>query len=320
MPNIYIFNPDTDYALAKGTAYYTPPKSILRLTRDMALFPNRFADCGDIVIPYSDISNFMSYIQNTENIRDYRICPWGWNAVIRRELIEAGVPDDMLPSEEDIDRLRNFSHRRTSIKANLILNDFLRNIGFESPNLSPIPLEFTNEDALLQCLKEDDADAFLKAPWSSSGRGILFTGDCTEEQIRQWSHGIIRRQGSLMYEVAADKAIDFATEWIIRKGTPIFLGLSLFETSGRGKYHGNALLSQAEIEESIARHAPHFNYRWIKAQHEMLIQLVSDRYDGPLGIDMLVTKQGNIRGCIEINFRMTMGHAALLIWERNLKM
>lgn len=317
MLKIYIFNPDTDYALAKGTPYYTPPKSIARLSREMELFPTRFADSGDIVIPYSDIRNLCMHLGDEDNLNDYQICPWGWNAVIRRELMEAGVPESMLPTDEDIDRLRHLSHRRTTIKANRILNDILTKYGIDLDNISPLPKEFTDETALMQFLKSAPGYAFLKAPWSSSGRGILFTGDCTEEQIRQWCHGIIRRQGSVMYENAADKSLDFATEWHISRGEAYYLGLSLFETSGRGKYHGNSILSQAGIEEKIANNAPLFDIRWIKAQHYMLKQIVGEHYEGPLGIDMLATKEGNIRGCIEINFRMTMGHAALLTSDKN---
>ena len=36
-------------------------------------------------------------------------------------------------------------------------------------------------------------------------------------------------------------------------------------------------------------------------------------YEGPVGVDMLVTADGRIHPCVEINFRMTMGWLALHI-------
>ena len=35
-------------------------------------------------------------------------------------------------------------------------------------------------------------------------------------------------------------------------------------------------------------------------------------YEGPVGVDMLVTSDGNLHPCIEINWRMTMGMVAVL--------
>ena len=39
-------------------------------------------------------------------------------------------------------------------------------------------------------------------------------------------------------------------------------------------------------------------------------------YDGPLGIDMLVTSERNIHPCVEINLRDTMGRVAIDIQQR----
>ncbi|MDE5772932.1 MAG: hypothetical protein K2H86_00565 [Muribaculaceae bacterium] len=310
--SIYIFNPDTDYALASGSPYYTPPKSIVRLIHEMAYFPKRFAGVEDIVVPYHKIDQILTVIGGVDNLQNYAIRPWGWNARIRGQLLDAGVPEHKLPTTEDIDRLRELSHRRTTIRGNEMLNKLLISYNVNPHHLSPLPLEFYSEDELLDYYHNTKDETFIKAPWSSSGRGIMYTGDNRDEQIREWAHGIIRRQGSVMYEPAADKVLDFATEWNIVDGEPAYWGLSLFETSSRGKYHGNIDISQREITDRIRQFAPDFDNRWIESQYDMLGKLIGKQYQGPLGIDMLVDRTGAIRGCIEINLRMTMGHATLL--------
>ena len=47
-------------------------------------------------------------------------------------------------------------------------------------------------------------------------------------------------------------------------------------------------------------------------QSEILSRIVGHDYEGPAGIDMLVTSKGEVNLCVEINFRMTMGMANLL--------
>lgn len=309
---IYIFNPDTDYALASGSPFYTPPRSIIRIINEMAFFPRQFAGVDDIVIPYNKINQILIIVGGIEQLKNYTIRPWGWNAKIRRELLEAGIPEYKLPTVEEIEHLRNLSHRHTTIRANEILNCNLLSHNVSPRHLSPLPVEFYSEDELLDYYHNHNEEAFLKAPWSSSGRGIMFTGDNRDIQIREWAHGIIRRQGSVLYEPAADKVLDFATEWNVEDGVPVYCGLSLFEASSRGKYHGNIDISQTEIADRIRQYAQDFDHRWIEAQYDMLSNLIGNQYHGPLGIDMLVDRTGAIRACIEINLRMTMGHATLL--------
>lgn len=319
MNKILIFNPDTDYALASGSPYYTPPKSVRQLTERMEMFPLTYAEPGDIALPYSEIDNIVDKAGGIKNLTHYKIEPWGWNPLIRRQLIDAGVPDSMLPSAEKINSLRLLSHRRTTIEANRLINYYLKVSGVENRHFSPFPIEFDNVDTLLNLYHATGQQAaFIKAPWSSSGRGILYTPDCTDTQISEWTRGIIRRQGSVMYETAANKAMDFATEWIIEETDARFIGMSMFEASARGKYHRNLSLPQEALLYRIRKNAPDFDDRFIEAQRLMLRKLVVSKYQGPLGIDMLVETSGAIRACIEINMRMTMGHAALMQNHRGL--
>lgn len=335
---LHIFNPETDYALASGSPYYTPPASVIALRRKLAFLPLEYALPGDYLLcldsfddkiiarkkslhPGIKIISLDEAPQLFYNLQHAAsmpfILPWGWNPAIRHTLALAGAPDDILPSENYIAEIRRISHRSLTVDFNRLLNDLLSKKGIDNRHLSPLPKIFTNvEDALNW--EAENRPVFFKAPWSSSGRGIIFTQDLdTETHIRPLLRGFIRRQKSVLGETYADKKIDFATEFLISdnpgSNTPKvrFIGLSVFEASRRGKYHGNHSASQDSLYDTIRRFAPDFNIDFIEAQAEALGRLVP-AYRGYCGIDMLADSHGAIRTCVEINFRMTMGIVTLL--------
>ena len=329
---ILIFNPSTDYALASGSSCYTPPASVRALTESMALLPASFGLPGDIIlvpenthISSDDIKNadekklhivkpgnLKKFISDSgRDFSDFYILPWGWNLPLRRELADIGVPVTLLPSEEWIADLRRLSHRRSSIRFNNLANSMLND-----DSKSPLPIEFFDEESALEWLDTHNP-AFFKAPWSSSGRGILFTPDAEPAQVASWIKGIIRQQGSVIAEEAADKLYDFATEWFItdnpqtRTPEAHFIGLSFFRTSFRGKYQGNMEGSQEEISLHMKRCSIDLNDNMLNIQKSCLEDLAGS-YRGFCGIDMLSDKSGSIRICIEINWRLTMGCVSIL--------
>lgn len=327
---IHIFNPETDYALASFSPYYTPPAEVNQLRKAMELTPLKWAVEGDAIFLEEDavnmslpqipgitlispatIANFISAHPEAE------IAPWGWNPMLKKKLESYGVPESKLPSDEWLKALRDFSHRRTSIKFNRLLNDNLIKNGVDTRHCSNLPIEFVSVADAVEW-EQKNHPVFFKAPWSSSGRGIMFTDELeTEKHIEPWLRGIIRRQGSVVAEATFTKVLDFATEWLIDTDsegniTVNHLGISMFETSRRGKYHTNRIATQRVIERKIQSIAPDFDSTFIEAQRKSLITLLQElpvekRYKGYLGIDMMADKDGTIRGCVEINFRRTMG-------------
>lgn len=209
-----------------------------------------------------------------------------------------------MPSEEDITNLRNLSHRRTTIAFFRELSSFL------DPEIE-IPQEITlAEDGistfrLTHCL-------FFKAPWSSSGRGVMLTDDLEEKHVAPWLRGIIRRQGSVMMEKAYDRKLDFATEWVCRDNKARFIGYSVFNVSRRGKYQSNRTGSQQELLNVIEGATDRWTPDIIGLQQKAIEKIIAPYYSGPLGIDMLVTDSGAINPCVEINLRHTMGMIELL--------
>lgn len=324
MPLLHFFNPDTDYSLASDRRYYTPPARITRLRRDLCLLPSLYANRGDLILiedipapvlkalPYfSETSKrdiefitLSELKENPELLIHYRATPWGWNRSVRQLFLDINKHASGVPSESDIEKLRELSHRRTTIGFMAMIPEKLR-CGIE------LPVEVKDPELAVTAFRQD-ARRFFKAPWSSSGRGILLTDDLEERHVEPWVRGIINKQGSVMMEKAYPRKLDFATEWVCREGKSDFLGVSVFDTSRRGKYHGNHPGSQEELWSKIELEIKPNLSEIIDAQREALQSIISPFYEGPLGVDMLATNDGEVNPCVEINLRHTMGMTGLI--------
>ena len=299
-PLLHIYNPETEYALASGSPYYTLPESVRKLRISKARLPEMYANPGDAILlmdgvdPQPDKPSVFTLLTPGMDVdwSLYAASPWGWNAQIAC-FLNANCPSlQGIPSEVRITRLRHLAHRRTTIC-------FLTAYGTHGVTL---PLEFSDYDSAVAYYHEHP-HIFLKAPWSSSGRGVMRTDDLKPMHVEPWMRGIIRSQGSVMVEPIYDKALDCATEWYMHDGKAKFLGVSVFEASGRGKYHRNIDADQLALWNIIGVLTPDV----IDRQRLALQTVIGTDYDGPIGIDMLVTPAGTLHPCVELNLRHTMG-------------
>ncbi len=327
--HIFIFNPETDYALASGTAHYNPPRSIINLRKAMQLIPVSMASKGDVIIVSEDFSpklypdkshldmvsekniltiplSRVAELFNRGDVKDWRVMPWGWNHTLRRKLLDAGFNENLLKTEKEVDMLRSLSHRRTTIPFQESLKSSLPYMKIKTAR------EFFNVDEAVG-FASSHKQVFFKAPWSSSGRGVIqYPGPFLSElKLKEWLNGFIHRQGSVMGEPALDRVVDFATEWYINDDKTYFLGLSLFNTTKDGRYLGNMKISQEEIDLTLSKLSPYWNVSIISAQLKAIEALIAPFYSGPVGIDMLIDSEGTIDPCVEINLRHTMGMISL---------
>lgn len=90
---LYVFNPDTDMALANNEENYMAPASACRMAQDLALLPVWYAQPGSAVLAPSAYN--ADYLQKMKQLfplsvqlvtepelPDYaesQIVPWGWN-------------------------------------------------------------------------------------------------------------------------------------------------------------------------------------------------------------------------------------------------
>ncbi|MDE7345282.1 MAG: hypothetical protein K2N48_00900 [Muribaculaceae bacterium] len=306
---LLLFNPETEYALASGASFYTPPAPVERMRQERQLLPEAWAAPGDIIlvddaealssefrlVSWHDLAPLFNTNPNIV------VEPWGWNPALIRRLLDNGVPSRCLPDEKTMARIRQLAHRRTTILLNSMWNDIVG----ERFRVD-LPVEFVTIDGCME-FYHANRGCWMKAPWSSSGRGVINTAaDMNEVLVKQWCRGIIRRQGSVMGETGADRVSDFATEWRINSGKARFLGLSSFNTSNRGKYIGNDLTGQNEMIIQFNAMSCISLERVISTQKEILQEVLAD-YDGLCGIDMLIERNGCIRPFVELNLRRTMG-------------
>ena len=317
---LHIFNPDTDYARATDGMFYTPPAKVVELRAHLSLLPALYASEGDAILLPSECAPEMApalpyyeqvalkrielitweQLEKAGKSRVFIPTPWGWDLPLWHKLESVSESLTTLPPRGKIELIRKLSHRRTTI-------EFLREYNRIASFKTELPREYTRTE---EAIKEwqNGRTLFYKTPWSSSGRGIMFTEGLERKHIEPWLRGSIRSQGSVIAETAYCKKLDYASEWSITpEGNVEYLGLSLFETSPRGKYLRNHNLSQSEINERISESSSGWNKEIIKAQKSVLSTLIAPYYAGPLGIDMLTTQDGEIIPCIEINLRRTMG-------------
>ena len=169
-------------------------------------------------------------------------------------------------------------------------------------------------------------DIVVKAPWSSSGRGVRYISidDGPNENVQKWINNTLEKQGSIIVEKKCRKIQDFAMEFQAKTdGKVVYDGLSLFTTKN-GAYTGNILLPEDEKEEYLHRYFSPTLLDEVKKQIEtFLTKEINGAYTGPLGVDMMIcspweegTSAVVLNPCIEINMRRTMGHVALALTRR----
>lgn len=321
-PTLFIFNPETDFARALANGIYTPTAPVAELKRRLALTPAHLGSEGDMVLishaigesdlialpHFDEIKALGIRIIRESELKDAdpdKIVPWGWDNTLTCFLCRHGVSSRLIPDEERIKTIRELSHRRISIAFHQKLSQA------SLSDYAHIPKEIFEVSQLKGILKEMP-QAYLKAPWSSSGRGVIRTADYSLDKTLQWAGGIMRRQKSVIVEPAWAKTLDFASEWECERGQAHFIGYSVFSTKPGGGYLKNEIIPQSRLEHIIRQHTPlDINYI-IDTQKIIIEELIAPHYDGPLGIDMLANSvDGRVNACVEVNLRLTMGRIAI---------
>ena len=94
----------------------------------------------------------------------------------------------------------------------------------------------------------------LKAPWSSSGRGMRYVDHDYTSHVEGWCKNLIHRQGGIMIEPQYEKVLDFGMEFeASAQGDIQYLGLSLFSTEHGAYfcllYTSSVLMLQLALKE-----------------------------------------------------------------------
>lgn len=333
---IYIFNPDTDMALAHNEAHYMAPSSIRGMEHDLALLPIWYARCDTAVLaPSAYNARYLQAMQQlfrlpvrlvTEpelaSLPDAELEPWGWNPAFRKRMLAAGVGEERLWTQERIALYRECSSRAYALAVSDGFEKRVdsvqicgRHILVDGAKLKggPIPKEIA-----------DSPDGYLfKSVWSSSGKGLRWCLHGFTEADWAWCLREVEVHKSVILEPIYKKVGDFAMEFFIDEaGKVSFCGYSHFVTDWKGAYQGNLLEPDEEVERWILQYVPQETLVAVRRNlQSMLEKLYGGKYTGHLGVDMMVCPdQGGypyaIHPHVEVNLRMTMGMVAQVFYNR----
>ena len=325
MAQLCIFNPDHDLALAHGANHYVSPTSAVKFAVDAALMPLWLYDDAQVFTAAPSLSGAFRDVADRcgvplqvtaswpEAARCDRVLPWGWNHNLARSLQKNGIPTALLPTDPQLEKIRELSHRRLSRQAMQFLRERL-------PDTAERPLPATELTTIeeVEHFVAQHGEVVLKMPWSGSGRGLrLIKGAMTTHQ-RGWAAHSIRKYGCVMGELYYAVVQDFAIEFDLSQSSS-FCGYSLF-TTRHGVYQENLLLSDAMIEQRLSAFVKLSLIHEVReAMGEFLALYITPYYQGIVGVDMFVyQKDGEyfLHPAVELNLRLTMGWAAHQFYRR----
>ena len=326
---LYLFNPDSDLALANNETNYIAPVSARRMAQDLALLPVWYADPYNAVLaPSAYNADFLKQMRElfplqvqlaTEpELPDYaeaEVLPWGWEPSIRKYLLRGGVSEDRLPATQLLGEYRLLSSR-------------LQAVAVTQHITSRYPEYTCGEHHLIENMEDCERvvntmhTCLLKVPWSGSGKGLRWCRRGLTKSTADWCRRELVNHGALILEPIYKKEGDFAMEFYSNgRGKVLFSGYSHFITDEKGVYRGNMLVSNEDVEQWILRYIPLEAFVCIREYLQKVIEGIYGRYySGPMGIDMMICPDQRgypyaIYPHVEINVRMTMGMVARQLYD-----
>ena len=342
MTKLYVFNPEPDLVLAeeKQGRGMTPPRAARLLRRDLGFLPAFMAMDGDWVMvddvevarqasaPFAQFLPDVKWVtpKGVERMPQreklhVECCPWGWDEDVRNQLLRIGMNEYLMPSQGDLVKWRRLSHRATSIG---LLDEIVK----AHPLAVGERIEATSLDEVRELMRQWHG-AVVKAPWSSSGRGVRFVGETLSENEEGFIRRVLEQQQSVVVEPHYDCVLNFALEFFVRERRTVPLeGISVFSNAGAA-YTGNLLAPEKEKQAMLEKYVDALTMLDISYRiHRWLGNVACDGtiaspflrvLRGPVGVDMMLVRTAEgirIHPCVEVNFRCTMGHVALHVHQR----
>ncbi|MBQ2113095.1 MAG: hypothetical protein II194_07745 [Bacteroidales bacterium] len=280
--HIYIFNPEHDLCIANGDENFVPPRSALGFAKENI-----------------DLSEHLK----RPNKQRRNIIPWGWNHSLKKRLINEGIDQADLPSEEELQFIRTHSRREFALDIHSRLN--CGDSQIIDPDYRIVATSINEVEAFISA----NGSAVLKSPLSGSGKGIRFVRESLSESDEGWCRRVLDKQGSVIVERRFEIIKECAMLFECHNEGIDFIGYSLFEAKN-GTYRGNILASNEDIEDIISGYIPR---DILTAIRKNLTSILSDtlvgHYEGFLGVDQMIcqTTSTVFVPVSEINLRMTMG-------------
>ncbi|MFA5329937.1 MAG: hypothetical protein WC384_19225 [Prolixibacteraceae bacterium] len=339
---LFYFNPTCELAVANGSFSYVPPLLLQEMEQDLATLPFVFCTKDDVVLSEKSPSIFFLEMLENCGFEIPRFCtfaqieafsantfhdilPWGWSPAAHFKLKNATTKCTSEFKESPVNSWRSEHKALFERSASL---DFLKKILKNYPRFFFIQEALTgknvsNSEELEQLLEQHQA-IVLKAPVSSSGRGIqIIRKTKLNESNKQWISGIFKQQKYLIAEPYLQKVIDLSFQFKILPDSKVsYSGFSIFETNSNGQYKGTL------IHSDLKTILPEENTETLMEMIESTAQIITDLlpssvysnwHRGFLGVDAMLFRDNEkiyMQPCIEINSRLNMGVLARFIEKR----
>ena len=335
LPDIYLFNPTCEYAVANGQKSWQPNLLLQAMEEDLGTLPLFFASPNDVVLvkklpslKYSTnmkkagihLPEFVHFgevapqsnfaLQPKNSLR-----PWGWSPAVHHFL--APVKNSCTPDFQN-SPIVHWKPEFREIYSKKFALGILKTILPQLPDSKKLPDDLIPEICRTQPevekLLKRWGKIMIKAPWSSSGRGLQkITKSPVGPKIWEKILGTVKDQGYVIVEPYLNKVLDVALQFEIFEGKVQYKGISRFFTDEKGQYQGNYLNGWPEksnfVEVLFAETLPELLINPITEAIEK--SYLASVYEGVFGVDTLIFRDnhGDIRvnPCLEINVRHTMG-------------
>ena len=262
LADVYIFNPTCEMAVGNGMPSFRANARLQQFEQDLDLLPLSFTRQDDyLLVNRIPSSSFLSQfekagweipsfrlIQEIERDKYFQqvpkgfLRPWGWSPAMHHKLhrLKATCSRQFsaLPNADWHPDHRKLYSRETAL-------EILQDVSNRNPSSFQMakemhPVRCESEEAVQKLLKRWNK-IVMKAPWSSSGRGIQIVDSSEWKPFHgQWIQGTIQRHGKVMVEPFLNKETDFAFQFQIDEKEQVnFLGISWFKTNLNGQYELN---------------------------------------------------------------------------------
>lgn len=335
---VHYFNPGHETAVLLGTPNYTPPRNVRIMTKELSFLPAWYAQPGDLILLESPLPD--SFRQEFPDAIFPRVIPATGRASVGA--LPADEPILATPwgiSPQSLHKIKAFQQatglrvivpewdpRLKELTGRQTAAQVLDRLRQASPNdtLPATPRFLTDTNAIEKILSgtPEEPPFLLKAPYSSSGRGLLWlAGRRLTPKEREWAQGAIAKQGMISLEKGLDKILDLAFEYQADgQGDCRFEGFSIFGTEERGSYAGNRLEAQEKLRARLLDFISEAELERTREALRSILAGLFATYEGNIGVDMLIYRTGKqsyrLHPCVEINTRQTMGRVALELFRK----
>lgn len=337
--NIFLFNPTCEYAIANGTVSWQPNRILQKMEADLATLPLFFAEATDKVVVNEFPSQvFLEHLQQlgiqvpqfilkptlAAGKIDFpinQLNPWGWSPAAHKLLSKV---KPLCSDEFKTSPIFNWREEQKALYSKKFARSVLHKITQDYPSE-----HFITQNQLTEiCTTKDDFESLMqkwgklmvKAPWSSSGRGL--------QPIRYkpihpkvWAKilAMVKDQGYTIVEPYLNKVIDLAFQFEMRKGKVSYLGISNFSTDYKGQYNGNSLNGLPDtLDKEVVQFIESVPALTLQPIKEILENSeLATNYEGYFGVDTLIFRDEagalKVNPCLEINVRYNMGLLCLTL-------